>query len=246
MASAQRERVASASAAVSLAQQIRRQAGIQPQVAVAHVFAQADFDQFDGQPAGVVIGSKPVSMPRIARCTPPWHTPSTWMSLARCGREAAQGKLDAGVERVLAVAGVFAFQLGHERAQSLVVALTPRRATSRASSTSARAWQCTASTRSTISLRRAGRIAVFRRRQPFLRHDLADQLDGVRPVQRAQFALASARVERRGQRFARGEDEPRARVRREKLAAEGEDSGEGVVDRSPGFGRGRRMPRRAA
>ena len=85
-------------------------------------------------------------------------------------------------------------------------------------------------------LGRAAGIAGLRH-ESFLGHDLADQFDGVRPVQRAQFAFASALVERGRQWFARGEHQPRARVGGEKLAAEGEDGGEGVIVCSPAFRR---------
>ena len=97
----------SCSAALICAQQIGRQAGIEAQVAVAHVFGQPDVDQLLWRCSRASSSSTSNTCART-RDAPHRERRQRLNLLAHLRRQAAQRQLDAGVQRVLAVAGVLA------------------------------------------------------------------------------------------------------------------------------------------
>jgi hypothetical protein len=83
----------------------------------------------------------------------------------------------------------------------------------------------------------AARIVGFGS-QTFLRHDLADQFDGVFTAQRAERDLTMAIIKRRRQRLAGGEEQARRGIGEEQVAAKIEDFGDGRIGCIAAFGDG--------
>ena len=126
------------------------------------------------------------------------------------GRQAAQGKLDAGEDRLLPAAGESPLHLRHQLDERFAGGLDAA-AAQRRGEQGQRAGVAVDGIHELLDLLARG-IGWPRRRprRPRVQHAL-DELHGVLAVELVQLAPMPLGIERRGQRLAAGEDEPRAR-----------------------------------